>query len=221
MNVRTTLRLGRATLRSARYLLDGRVRFPEDRLGDVLELPDGDTFTVYRETALRSAADTDTDADDGVVLVFRMRVTGRRTGDALRDVLSDPLANVATPFFAGMPGFRRKLWLAGDDAGEFLELYEWETREDAERFVDVLGSLLDPFDAAGSASFEVVEDDSIDEYVAARAVAWSGADAGREWRRRRRRSVGLSLVVIACLLAGYLAWRWARGGRAGERGAGE
>jgi len=195
--------LGRSAVRAARYLVEGRVRFPRDRLGDVLERPDGDAFVVYRETALDPATDA---SEDGVVLVFRIQVTDPEAGETLRDVLFDPLANLATPFFAGMSGFRRKLWLAGERPGEFLELYEWATRDDADRFVAVLESLLAPFGFAGSASFEVVEDDSVDEYVATRAVEWrrAGPRAARLRRRSSLLTVGLLCVVAA---AGYLVRR--------------
>lgn len=206
MDLRDVFTLWRSVQRSVRYLLDGRVRFPQDRLGDVLETPDGETFIVYRETVLRPAVVDP--PDDGVVLVFRMQVAGRETGETLREVLFDPLANVATPFFAGMPGFRRKLWLAGERPGEFLELYEWASAEDANRFVAVLQSLLDPFDFAGSASFEVVADDSVDEYVAARSVAWRDATTPQPGRDRQQRSIGVALLVASALfVAGYLAWR--------------
>lgn len=208
MTLRDVLTLCRSALRSVRYLLDGRVRFPQDRLGDVLEIPGGDAFVVYRETTLRPAVGDA--SDDGVVLVFRMQVPGREAGETLREVLFDPLANVATPFFAGMPGFRRKLWLAGERPGEFLELYEWASTEDADRFVAVLQSLLAPFDFAGSASFEVVEDDSIDEYVVARSVSWRDAVTRRTGRtgRARRQSVGIALLVATVVfVAAYLAWR--------------
>lgn len=221
MSVRTALTLGLSASRSVSYLLDGRVRFPQTRLGSVLEMPDGDTFVVYRETVLRSAA---TNASgDGVVLVFRMHVPGREAGGTVRDVLFDPLANVATPFFVGMDGFRRKLWLAGERPGEFLELYEWATVQDANRFIDAFQTLLDPFEFAGTASFDVVEDDTVDEYVAARAVSWRAdrrgdriGDDGEKRRdsdrppqdRARWRSVGpAALALAAVLLAGYLVWR--------------
>jgi hypothetical protein len=205
MTLRSKLALVRAALRSVQYFLDGRVRFPRDRLGDVLELPDGDAFVVYRETVLAPAAATA--SGDEVVLVFRMRVDEPGVGETVRDVLVDPLANVATPFFAGMPGFRRKLWLAGERSGEFLELYEWATRDDADRFADVLQWLLAPFDFAGNATFEVVDADSVDEYAADRAIEWR--DASDRATRRRRRSFVLTAVVVGTLaiLASYLVWR--------------
>jgi hypothetical protein len=197
------LTLCRAALRSVRLVLDGSVRFPQGRLGDILEGPDSDAFVVYRETAL---VGNDDDAPERVVLVFAMQVTGRDVGETVRDVLFDPLANVATPFFVGMPGFRRKLWLAGERPGAFLELYEWASRADAERFVDVLESLLAPFEFAGSASFEVVDDDSIDAYVDARAVEWrDAARAGRPGRLGSLRP--LVLVGIALAVVGYRYWR--------------
>lgn len=225
MNPRTALTFARAAVRSVQYLLTGRVRFPADRIGHVLETPDGDSFVVYRETEL-DRPDRDA-ADDGVILVFEVDVPNRAKGAALREVLFDPFANVATPFFAGMPGFRRKLWLAGDRPGEFLELYEWASTGDAKLFADALGTLLEPFAFAGRASFEVVADDSIEEYVASRATTWhdgrtdldmdAGSDDDVDDPRRPGtwRAVGVGLLFLALVVAiGYLVVR-----RASEREA--
>ncbi|MFB6135690.1 MAG: hypothetical protein ABEJ04_02930 [Halobacteriaceae archaeon] len=213
MNPRSTLALGRSALRSGRLLLGGDVRFPRDRLGYVLERPDGRAFRVYRETARRSTGADD--ADERVVLVFELRVTRSEAKQGLRDVLFAPFANVATPFFAGMPGFRRKLWLAGRDPGEYLELYEWDSAGDAERFVAVLRALLAPFEFAVEPTFEVVRDDSIDEYVVARAVEWRAPATRRPRRAARGRSVGVALLTLS-VLAAFLLWR--RGARAGGGG---
>jgi hypothetical protein len=201
MNLQTTLVFVKSLLRSIGYLLGGRVRFPRDRLGDVLETPDGDRFVCYRETALQPAVEAA--GDDGVVLVFGLQGADRSTGTTLRRVLFDPAANVATPFFAGMPGFRRKLWLAGLEDGDFLELYEWATVEDAERFVDVMHSLLDPFGFLGSATFEIVDDGTVDEYVAARVLSWEERREPGATRRRWRRPAAVALL----LAVGYLVWR--------------
>jgi len=201
MNLQIALVFVTALLRSVGHLLGGRIRFPRHRLGDVLELPDGGRFVCYRETALQS---TVTDKrGDGVVLVFGLQGAEGPTDATLRSVLFDPVANVATPFFAGLPGFRRKLWLAGTQDGEFLELYEWATAEDAERFVDVMRSLLEPLGFLGTATFEIVDDDTVDEYVAARLLSWEAQHESRPTRRWRRAAVlGLLLLVV-----GYLVWR--------------
>lgn len=194
--------LGRAGLRASRDLLAGRVQLPTDRVGDVLEQPDGDRFVVYRETVRQPAGGV---ATDGVVLVFRFHVTAPGVAEPLRALLVDPLANVATPFIVGMPGFRRKLWLAGEHSGEFLELYEWASRADAARFARVLEALLAPVAFAGVASVEVVADDTVDEYVATHAIAWEAAD-GRARRLRRRSSLLTAAALgVAVGIAGVLA----------------
>jgi len=198
MKSRYALTLGRAGWRGLRRLLDGRVRFPRDRVGDVLEFPDGSTAVVYRETVLDPARGA---TEGGVVLVFRMQVADPEAGTTLREVLFDPVSNVATPFFAGLPGFGRKLWLAGDRPGEFVELYEWATRADADRFADVLQWLLAPVDFAGSATFEVVDAESVDEYAADRAIEWRDA-SDRAAGRRRRSSVLTALLVGGLAVVG-------------------
>ncbi|WP_251343588.1 hypothetical protein [Haloplanus halophilus] len=205
MTPTTALVFLRSLLRSIGHLLGGRIRFPRSRLGDVLELPDGSRFVCYRETALHPAADGD--RTDGVVLVFRLRGVDGPSGETLRGVLFDPVANVATPFFAGMPGFRRKLWLAGTRGGEFLELYEWATVDDANRFVGVLRSLLAPFDSLGAASFEVVDDDTVDEYVSGRRLSWEERGDPRPSRERWARPAALGAVAVLSLVVGYLLWR--------------
>lgn len=202
MNLQTALVFVLSLLRSVGYLLTGRIRFPRHRLGEILELPDGGRFVCYRETMLRPTVEEA--RDDGVVLVFALRGADRATSETLRSVLFDPAANVATPFFAGMPGFRRKLWLAGTEEGDFLELYEWATVEDAERFVDVMHSLLDPFGFLGAATFDIVADDTVDEYVAARRLSWVADGDTRPTRRWWRRPAVLGLLA---LIVGYLVWR--------------
>mgnify|MGYP000314762389 CR=1 FL=1 len=201
MNRHDGATLGRAALRSGRYLLAGDIEFPEARLGDTIETADGTTFVVYRETVRRSAEPDP--SDEGVVLVFKMRVTNRAARDPFRAALFDPIANVATPFFAGLPGFRRKLWLAGEQPGEFLELYEWASEADAERFVDALRALIAPVDHAGTIEFDVVAHDSVEAYVDAGAATWR--EAPPEANRPPRRTTVLAgvLGVGLALAVGY------------------
>jgi len=205
MNLRDGATLGRAALRSVGYLLAGDIEFPEGRLQDTIQTADGTTFVVYRETVRRSAESDP--SDEGVVLVFRMRVTERAARGPFRAALFDPIANVATPFFAGLPGFRRKLWLAGEQPGEFLELYERASEADANRFVDALRSLIEPVDHAGTVEFDVVAHDSVEEYVEAETAAWREArpEANRPPRRTSVLAgvlgVGLALAVGYALRA--------------------
>jgi len=215
MKIQHAFTLAGAAVRSIRYFLAGDVRFPHDRLGYVLELGDGDRFSVYRETALRADA-----VEEPAVLVFRIDVTQREAASGLREVLFAPVANVATPFFLGLPGFRRKLWLAGEQSGAYLELYEWDSTADAERFVDVMEALLAPFDSLGSTTFEVVEGATVEEYVAARPLAWRAtASIGRQSAEDGQRSVRFALLALALVAAGYAVWRsCSRRGRVARSG---
>lgn len=162
--------LASAAVRYVREERAGRIDFPADRLGTVLVTDDGRRFEVYRETALRT-----TDApgsDGGVVLAFGFDAPGPESGAGLRALLGEPAANLATPLFAGLPGFRRKLWLAGEGDEDFLELYEFASEADADRFVRVMRALLGTVGLADAASFDVVDADSVDDYVASTANAW-------------------------------------------------
>lgn len=197
MNPTTAITLASAALRSLAYLLRGEIRFPTDRLGSVLERSNGDRFEVYRETTRR--APPPSDPSDRVVLVFSMHLADPQATRGLRHTLANPLANVATPFYAGLPGFRRKLWLAGENTDELLELYEWNTREDADRFVDILEALLEPFDAMGDADYQIHEDDTVDQYVASRSVRWHHPTRQRQQSRPQRY---VAVGVLALLLAG-------------------
>jgi len=187
--------LASAAARYVREDLAGRVDFPQDRLGTALVLEDGTRFEVYRETALRKRGDAAGDA--GVVLAFGFSAPGPETGAGLRALLAEPAANVATPFFVGLTGFRRKLWLAGEKRGEFLELYEWETEADADRFVRVMRSLLGAVDLADAATFEVVEADSVDDYVASHARGWHHRSESGPMRARRPWAVASLLGLVA------------------------
>lgn len=206
MDLATGRTLARAALRSTEFLAADRIEYPDDRVGAVLETPDGESFTVYRETALTARP---AETTDGVVLIFGMTVNDRTLAGLTRFALYHRLANVATPFFVGMPGFRRKLWLAGEAPGTFLELYEWSSAADAERFVDVLQSLLGPFDATGAASYEIVSAKSTTAFLEATDYGWRSDEP-----TARSRRLGRVVPVILAAVIGYVLWRYAanRGG---------
>lgn len=198
MDVETATTLGRAAIRSISHFRANRITYPKNRIGRILVHPDGDRYTVYRETTLSAE-----EPIDGVILVFRMVVANDALGTKTRFALYHRFANVATPFFAGLPGFRRKLWLAGEQQGDFLELYEWSTEADASRLITILDALLGPFDEFGSATFEIVPHDSIHSFVDKTSYAWEAAPSDT-----RETSVIRQLVLVAGVLGvSYLVWR--------------
>ncbi len=107
-------------------LFTGRLRFPRGRIGEVITLPDGTRGRVFRQ-ALHAPAAGQPD-QPGARFHVRFHVAGM-----------SPQANVLfsllpIPFFAGLPGFRGKLWLLDEATGDFHGLYEWQTVAAAEAY---------------------------------------------------------------------------------------
>jgi len=62
--------------------------------------------------------------------IFRPRFHVKGMGPAVNEWFSW----LPIPFFAGLPGFRRKLWLLDPASGDFSGYYEWQTTEDANTY---------------------------------------------------------------------------------------
>lgn len=111
-------------LNYSRALFQGRVHFPKRRTGTSVTLDDGE-WLVFREIVI--------DAPPGTLpakAVFRPRFHVKGM---------DPKVNqwfswLPIPFFAGLPGFRRKLWLVDPVSGDFSGYYEWQTPDDADTY---------------------------------------------------------------------------------------
>ena len=73
---------------------------------------------------------------------------------------------VTTPFFAGLAGFRSKLWMVDPATGDFAGLYEWDDAESAEAYARGLAKVLRAISAPGSVSYEVAEVPSAGAYLA-------------------------------------------------------
>ena len=101
----------------------GRVHFPRARIGKAARTKWGDP-RVLKEIVV----DRPGSGEPGAAFMVRFRVAGM-----------SPRANMAflnlpIPFFAGLPGFRSKLWLYDPGTGYFEGLYEWDTVEDARAY---------------------------------------------------------------------------------------
>ena len=107
-------------------LLSGRLRFPRGRVGEVLTLPDGTQGRIFRQ-ALNAPADGQPTRPGA-----RFHVRFHLAGMAPR--LNVLFSLLPIPFFAGLPGFRSKLWLLDDASGDFHGLYEWDTVTAAEAY---------------------------------------------------------------------------------------
>ncbi|HML23315.1 MAG TPA: hypothetical protein PKD09_16795 [Aggregatilinea sp.] len=100
------------------------LRFPRGRIGQGLVMEDGRSFTIFRE--IRAVLFEH--PAEGATFRVRFRVAGMSPAQNKRFSL------LPIPFFAGLPGFRAKLWALDEASGEFQGLYWWATVEDAERY---------------------------------------------------------------------------------------
>lgn len=192
----------RSALTAAFLWLEGRLRLPGDRIGDVLVTESGQSFTVYRETTVTPDDPAHTDASAILAFRFHLRlVPDSVVPYAVR--VFEPVSILTTPFFAGLPGFRTKLWLSDHDTDDYQGVYEWASAQDAKRYARALGQLMDHLWILGSVSHEVVEDTTLDEYIATHSPEKRGRDSP-SWRTPTRRGAAAG-VLVATLGAVYWA----------------
>jgi hypothetical protein len=103
-------------------VIQSRVQFPKAFVGKRITLDDGE-WLVLRELVLTVSAEY-----PAAEAIFRPRFHVKGMSPAVNEWFSW----LPIPFFAGLPGFRRKLWLLDPASGDFSGYYEWQTIEDAD-----------------------------------------------------------------------------------------
>jgi len=111
-------------VRAIYLLIQGRIHFPKDRLGDIVD--EGEDFEIFRQMTL----DPGEDQMEMPGAVFKVR---------FRFASLSPKMNIRTslipiPFIVAQPGFRSKMWALGRESGEFQGIYEWDTVTSAENY---------------------------------------------------------------------------------------
>jgi hypothetical protein len=143
-------------LRSARRFawlwLGGSLRLRRARLGTAYDLGSRGNYVVFRETVSSGPA-----AGEPVVLVvgFRLRVIGD-SPPAHR--LFQRCCILTTPFWSGFAGFRVKLWMVDPNTENYLGMYEWRGREQAQLYIDALVRVLRPLSVSGSVWYSILEE---------------------------------------------------------------
>ena len=115
------LLLARATF----LMLQGRIRFPKDSIGNV-ERGEDEDFEVFRKMILKPSKEQ----TGKLGALFDVRFRFARFGFVANRLLS----LIPIPFIAAQPGFRSKTWMIGRKTGMFRGLYEWDTIGGAERY---------------------------------------------------------------------------------------
>ena len=169
------LALAGCVVSTARLLWQRRVHLPTEMVGTRLRFADGTSARVYRETVVGHGA-----AEDPCVLVVEFRLRMVR-GWAHSVFCWESLFN--TPLFVGFPGFASKLWLAHDERGRYLGVYEWDGSRRADHYARALWRVLALVSVPGSVHYMVLPGLRRDDLLA-RPHVLAGAAAGKAawWR---------------------------------------
>ena len=139
-----------SVLKTIWYALSGRIHFPKNRVGEVLTMEDGGKFVIYRQAIVSPGKNQ----PEKPGAIFRIRIHLLEKVSFKQDRIGSLFA---IPLFVGLPGFRSKLWTT-DEVNRIAQgIYEWDTIQDAENYINALALKIMAKQATpGSVSREIV-----------------------------------------------------------------
>ena len=131
------------------YTLRGHLHFPKNRVGEVIKMEDGQEFIIFRQVIVDPSQDQP--EESGATFIVRFHVAHM---SARQNKLFSLLP---IPFFAGLPGFRSKLWMLNKASGDFQGVYEWDSVEYAKNYANSFAmKFMTMRSAHGSISCEII-----------------------------------------------------------------
>ena len=113
--------------RALHLWFEKRVLFPKDVIGNVIQ-QEGEKYKIFRKVVvLQKNNQLGTPG-----AIFKVKFQFKRFSFATNRRLS----LLPLPFIISQPGFISKTWLTGTETGCFQGLYEWESLETAEDYVN-------------------------------------------------------------------------------------
>lgn len=136
-------------LKTLSYALTGRLHFPRKRIGEVIIMEDEQDFVIFRQVIVDPSQGQP--EEPGATFRVRFHVTHM---SARQNKLFSLLP---IPFFAGLPGFRSKLWMLNEASGDFQGIYEWDSVEHAKNYANSFAmKFMTMRSARGSISYEII-----------------------------------------------------------------
>jgi len=136
-------------LKTLSYAINGRLHFPEDRVGEVITMEYGQQFVIFRQVIV----DPSQYQPDKPGAIFRVRFHVIHMSPKQNKLVS----LLPIPFFTGLPGFRSKLWTLNETTGNFQGIYEWDTVQDAENYARSFAMrFMTMRSVPGSVSYEII-----------------------------------------------------------------
>lgn len=138
-------------------VFSGRVHFPNAHVGENLTMEDGNKFTVLRRLQVEG---NNNRAQGYAVFIVRFKFK------SLALKINKHLSMIPAPFLVGMEGFREKYWTFDEKTGYFQGIYQWESKEIAEKYPDsFIFKLMTKRAAAGTVSYEVIPNTELSQYI--------------------------------------------------------
>ena len=108
--------------RAAALWLSGRVKFPSDQLGKIIE--EQGAFEIFRKVVVKPAG------QKSIVpgAIFKVNFRFAKFSNSTNKVLS----KIPIPFIVAQPGFISKTWLYDESTSIFKGVYEWNSVDEAE-----------------------------------------------------------------------------------------
>jgi hypothetical protein len=120
-------------------------------VGSTASLPDGRTFTIFRDTTCDEPATGET-----VTLAVWFHLKGVPAGARIRRWLFERESILNTLLYAGFAGYRRKRWMVDPVTSEYAGLYDWIGADAAERYARYITAVLRPLSVPGSVGYQIV-----------------------------------------------------------------
>ena len=133
------------------------LQLPDEHIGASLKMEDGKTFTVLRRLQVEGRDET----TDGYT-VFKVRFKFK----SLKLDTNKSLSMIPAPFLMGMKGFREKYWTFNEETDYFQGIYQWESKESAEKYPDsFIYKLMTKRSAPGTLSYEISPNTDLSHYI--------------------------------------------------------
>lgn len=113
-----------------------------NRIGKLYSVERG-VYKIFRETE-RPIATGET-----VILVIGFRLKLIRSNRFLH-WLFQRVCILTTPFWSGLAGFKTKLWMFDPETKNYLGMYDWRGKQDAQKYLDFLLPILNFFSVHGT-----------------------------------------------------------------------
>jgi hypothetical protein len=135
-------------IRTLLLFLTGRVRFYKQDVGSSIVMEDGKEFTIFRRVIIKDFYHKEQTPEALFIVCFTPVM------DIAKNIR---LSKIMLLIFMGFKGFRSKYWCVNEETGMCQGIYEWDKREDAERYsTSIAVTNMTKRSVPGSISFEIL-----------------------------------------------------------------